>query len=254
VNAMTSPARLRFDGKVAIVTGGATGIGRAIALRLGSEGACVAVNYLDDGAPADAVVAEIQRSGGQGFPVQADVGVPRQIRSMFDAAIEQYGHLDIVVSNAAWAINKPIADVTEDEFDRIFAINVKGTFIGCQEAARRLADHGRLINVFSSTTELTLPGYGTYDSTKGSVEQLARFLAHELGSRGITVNTVSPGATETEQFRVGKSDEVVQRLADIAALKRLGRPADIAAVVAFLASEDGGWITGQNIRVNGGTV
>jgi len=251
---MTSHSNRRFDGKVAIVTGGATGIGRAIALRLGSEGAGVTVNYLDDRAPADSIVAEIQRSGGRAFPVQADVGVPAQIRAMFDATIERYGHVDIVVNNAAWAINKPIADVSEDEFDRIVAINFKGTFIGCQEAARRLADRGRIINLSSSTTGLTLPGYGTYDSTKGAVEQLARFLAHELGSRGITVNTVSPGATETEQFRQGKSDEVVQRLVDMAALKRLGRPADIAAVVAFLASEEGGWVTGQNIRVNDGTV
>jgi 3-oxoacyl-[acyl-carrier protein] reductase len=158
------------------------------------------------------------------------------------------------VNNAAWAFAKPIVDVTDEELDRIFAVNVRGVFVGCQEAARRIADGGRIINLSSATTSLTLPGYAVYDATKGAVEQLARFLAHELGPRNITVNTVSPGATDTDQFRAGKSDETIHRLAEMAALKRLGRVDDIADVIAFLASEDARWITGQNIRVNGGTV
>jgi 3-oxoacyl-[acyl-carrier protein] reductase len=158
------------------------------------------------------------------------------------------------VNNAAWSFTKPIDEVSEDDFDRIFAVNVKGVFVGCQEAARRIADGGRIINLSSATTGLTLPGYGVYDATKGAVEQLARFLAHELGHRGVTVNTVSPGATETEQFRAGKSEETIHRLVEMSALKRLGRAEDIADVVAFLASEEARWVTGQNIRVNGGTV
>jgi 3-oxoacyl-[acyl-carrier protein] reductase len=243
----------RFEGKVAIVTGAATGIGRAIALRLGREGGHVVVNYLDDICAAEKVAGEIESAGGRTLLVKADVAVSSEVRAMFREAVEKFDHLDIVVNNAAWALTKPIADVSEEEFDHIFAVNVKGVFIGCQEAARRIATGGRIINVSSATTALNLPGYGVYDATKGAVEQLARFLAHELGPRGVTVNTVSPGATETEQFRAGKSAELIHRLEEMSAFKRLGRVEDIADVVAFLASDEARWVTGQNIRVNGGT-
>jgi 3-oxoacyl-[acyl-carrier protein] reductase len=152
----------RFEDKVAIVTGAATGIGRAVALRLGGEGASVAVNYVADGLlRANEVAAEIEARGGRAFAVAADVADPQQLRAMFDAAVERYGRIDIVVNNAAWAFTKSIVDVTEAEFDRIFAINVKGTFFGCQEAARRIATGGRIINLSSATTALMLPGYAT---------------------------------------------------------------------------------------------
>jgi 3-oxoacyl-[acyl-carrier protein] reductase len=179
------------------VTGAARGIGRAIALKLDREGAFVAVNHLENAQPAEAVANEIERLGGRAFVVRADVARSSEVRAMFTATVKKFGRLDIVVNNAAWAFTKAIADVREEEFDRIFAVNVKGVFVGCQEAARRIADGGRIINLSSATTGLTLPGYGVYDATKGAVEQLARFLAHELGPRGVTVNAVAPGATET---------------------------------------------------------
>lgn len=241
--------------KVALVTGGATGIGRAIAVRLGRDGVLVAVNHLPgDEANAAAAVAAVEAAGGVGLAVAADVSRVRDVRAMFDAVFARWGRLDILVNNAATTFNKPVAEVTEEEFDLIFAVNVKGTFFACQEAARRMADGGRVINLSSSTTGLMLPGYGAYDATKGAVEQLTRVLSKELGPRGITVNAVSPGATATELFRRGKSEELIRSFERMASLGRLGEVEDIAEVVGFLASDAGRWVTGQNLRTNGGTV
>ena len=144
--------------------------------------------------------------------------------------------------------------IGEEEFDRIFAVNVKGAFFCCQEAAKRMADGGRIINLSSSTTALMLPGYAAYVASKGAVEQFSHVLAKELGPKNITVNVVSPGPTDTELFSQGKSEKQKQRFAQMAALGRLGQPQDIANVVALLASDDAGWITGQNIRANGGLI
>jgi 3-oxoacyl-[acyl-carrier protein] reductase len=144
--------------------------------------------------------------------------------------------------------------VGEEEFDRLFAVNVKGAFFCCQEAARRMAEGGRIVNLSSSTTALMLPGYGAYVASKGAVEQFSHILAKELGPRGITVNVVSPGPTDTELFGQGKSEEQKQRFAQMAALGRLGQPQDIADVVALLVSEDARWVTGQNVRANGGLI
>ncbi len=240
-----------LKGKVALVTGASRGIGRAIAERLARAGASVVVNYASNGAEAQKVVAEIEGKGGKAFAIQADVGRVSEIVRLFDQAIAHFGKLDILVNNAGVMLIKPVSATTEADFDRIFAINVKGTFFACQQAATRLADGGRIINLSSSTTARLLPAYGAYVATKGAVEQLTRSLSKEVGARGITVNVVSPGPTETELFLTGKTPEQIDFFSKQSAFNRLGRPQDIAGVVAFLASDEAGWISGQNIRVNG---
>jgi 3-oxoacyl-[acyl-carrier protein] reductase len=239
-------------GKVAIVTGASRGIGRAIALRLSQEGASVVVNYARGAQQAKEVVSAIEAAGGKALAVQADVSKTAEIRDLFDRTQETYSQIDILVNNAGVILYKPLAEVTEAEFDNLFAINVKGTFFACQEAAKRMAEGGRIVNFSSSTTAMMLPTYGAYVATKGAVEQLTRSLAKELGDRQITVNVISPGPTDTELFTVGKTAEQIQRFTQMTALGRLGKVEDIADVTAFLCSEQARWITGQNIRVNGG--
>jgi len=239
-------------GKVAIVTGASRGIGRAIALRLSQEGASVVVNYARGADQAKDVVSAIEAAGGKALAVQADVSKTGEIRDLFDRTHETYSQIDILVNNAGVTLTKPVAEVTEAEFDNLFAINVKGTFFACQEAAKRMAEGGRIVNFSSSTTAIMMPTYGVYVATKGAVEQLTRSLAKELGDREITVNVISPGPTDTELFTVGKTAEQIQRFTQMTALGRLGKVEDIADVTAFLCSEQARWITGQNIRVNGG--
>lgn len=238
--------------QTAIVTGASRGIGRAIALKIGSLGASVVVNYAAKASLAEAVAAAIRETGGRAIAVQADVRRVSEIEDLFDRAIEEFGRVTILVNNAGIGLNKKVADVNEAEFDRIFGINVKGLFFACQQAAKRLADGGSVVNISSSVTKLMLPGYGPYAATKGAVEQITRVLAKELGPRGIRVNAVSPGPVDTDLFRTGKTEQQIRQLADMAAFGRIGAAADIADAVALLVSDEAGWITGQNICVNGG--
>ena len=238
--------------KVAIITGASRGIGAEIAKTIAQVGASVVINYTNNRSAADLVVSEIKILGGNAISVRADVSDSVEVKALFDAAITHFGKIDILINNAGTAIFKAIQDTSDEELDRIFAINVKGTFYCLRESATQLSNGGRIINISSSVTRLILPAYGAYAATKGAVEQLTRVFAKEMGSRGITVNSISPGPTNTELFLEGKSEETIQRLAAMSALGRIGETEDIAKVVLFLASEEAAWVTGQNIGVNGG--
>lgn len=239
-------------GKTAIVTGASRGIGASIAKALAAAGAGVVVNYAHNQAAAGQVVADIQAQGGEAIAHQADVSQAIEVKALFDAAIDRFGAVHILVNNAGIMINQPLADTTDQDFDRTFAINVRGVFNTLRESARRLANNGRIINLSTTVTRLLLPNYGTYAASKGAVEQLTRVFAKEMGGRGITVNAVSPGPTHTELFAQGKSEEIIQRMAAMSAFGRIGEPGDIAKVVVFLASDEAAWVTGQNIGANGG--
>jgi 3-oxoacyl-[acyl-carrier protein] reductase len=243
-----------LSGKCALVTGAATGIGKAIATALATAGARVVVNHNHTPEPAEKLAAAINEAGGTAMALAADVSSRAEYQTMVQRLLVAFGRWDILVNNAAIAITKPFPEVTEAEFDLSYAINVKGVFHGMQLACAHMASGGRIITISSSTTALMLPGYAVYDATKGAVEQLTRILAKDFAPRGITVNTVSPGATETETYRIGKNEQFLASLEAMSPFGRLGQPAEIAAVVAFLAGDTAGWVTAQNIKVNGGTV
>ena len=242
----------KLSGKVALVTGSSRGIGRAIVERLSRQGAAVAINYFSNSDKAEEVVAGIVSNGGSAVALQADVSRLKDIQRLFEHTLAHFERLDIVVNNAGIRISKDVTDIVEEEFDRLFAINVKGTFFSCQLAARRMSDNGRIINISSAVTRMMLPGYAIYSASKAAVDQITRVLAKELGGRQITVNAVAPGPVDTELFRDGKTKEQIQEMAQMAALGRIGNVEDIADAVAFLASDDARWITGQTIHVNGG--
>jgi 3-oxoacyl-[acyl-carrier protein] reductase len=238
--------------KTAIVTGASRGIGRAIALKLGQSGASVVVNYANNAKAADEVVSQITENGGQAVSLRADMQKISEIKALFEASERHFGSIDILVNNAGIALFKKIADITEKEFDDSFALNVKGLFFACQQAAQKMADGGKIINISSSVTKMMLPDYGVYAATKGAVEQITKVLAKELGHRKIAVNAISPGPVDTELFRQGKTEQQIQNLADMAAFGRIGTPGDIAGAVLLLVSGEAGWISGQNLCVNGG--
>ncbi|WP_035061328.1 SDR family oxidoreductase [Andreprevotia chitinilytica] len=242
--------------KVAIVTGASRGIGAAIAHRLAQDGMAVVVNYAGRVEEAAAVVSQIVAQGGRAIAVQADVADAAAVRQLFDAAEAGFGHVDVLVNNAGvMPPNLPqLADTDDATFDKLFAINVKGTFNTLREAAGRLRSGGRIVNFSSSVIGLALPGYAVYAATKSAVETFTNIFAKELRGKAITVNAVAPGPTATALFLTGKSDEQIDRLAKAAPLERLGTPEDIAATVAFLAGPDGAWINGQTLRANGGIV
>lgn len=241
-----------IENRSAIVTGSSRGIGRAVALRLAADGYRVVVNYAGNQQSAEETVGSITKAGGEAIAVRADVSQRADVVRLFNETEQAFGSVDALVNNAGVMSMIPIAETDDDAFERMFAVNVRGTFLTLREAAKRLRDGGRIVNFSTSATHLRLPGYATYCATKAAVEVYTAILAKELQGRSITVNAVAPGPVATELFFEGKSDEQVARLASLNPFGRLGEPEDIAGVTSFLLSADAGWVNGQVIRANGG--
>jgi 3-oxoacyl-[acyl-carrier protein] reductase len=241
-----------LKGKVAIVTGASDGIGRAIAERLAQDGATVVVNYGKSADKAKQVVAGIEAKGGKAVAVQADMSKADNASRLVKDTVKTFGRLDILVNNAGMFMFKPLADTTEDEFDRMFALNTKGPYFALKEAAQVIQEGGRIVNISTDGTHIGFAGATAYLGSKGALEQFTKGLAHELAPKGITVNTVSPGYTITAMM---PADPAFRQMGEQASpLKRLGVPKDIADVVAFVVSEEARWLTGQNIHAGGGVV
>ena len=241
-----------LSNKVILVTGASRGIGAAVAIKLANAGAKLVINYAGGKEGADKLVEQITADGGDAIALQADVSKAEEVKILFDNAIAHFGRIDVLVNNAGIMITKLIKDTSDDDFTRQFDINVKGVFNTLREAATKLADNGSVINFSTSVNRIMLPTYATYVATKAAVEQLTRVFSKEVGARGINVNSVSPGPTNTELFTKGKPQEVIDRLASLSPFNRIGEPNDIAEIVLFLASDEAKWINAQNIGVNGG--
>ncbi len=239
-----------LEGDVAIVTGSSRGIGRAIVERLATDGASVLVNYVTNDDAARDVVAAIDAAGGDALAVQGDVSEAGDVEQLFDEAEAAFGSVDIVVNAAGTSVCGPIAEFAETDFDRVFDVNAKGTFFVLREAANRITDDGRIVDLSTVGTVRGDAGVGPYAGSKAASEQMVTALADELGERNIRVNTVSPGVTDTDGLIM--SDETVERMVEQTPLGRRGQAADVADVVVFLVSNDGRWLTGQNLRATGG--
>ncbi|WP_455753513.1 SDR family oxidoreductase [Streptomyces lavendulae] len=266
VTPVTAPAREvrgggtdRLAGRTALVTGSSRGMGRAAAIRLAEEGALVAVHYTSDGAAADEVVASVEKDGGRAFAIRAELGVPGDVESLFGALeadlLERTGSTDlhILVNNAGVMGGVGPADITPDQFDRIFAVNAKAPFFLIQRALRNMPDGGRIINISSGLTRFANPDEIAYAMSKGALEQLALHFAKALGPRGITINSVAPGITRNGN-PVFDIPEAVEQMASLSAFNRVGEPEDVADVVAFLATDEARWITGSFVDATGGTL
>ncbi|GHH94603.1 SDR family oxidoreductase [Streptomyces capillispiralis] len=240
--------------RVAVVTGGSRGIGRRTVSRLAADGFALVVGYAGRREAAEDAVEEVTGAGGRAIAVRADVADEQQVAALFAATEDRFGGVDVVVHAAGRMSLAPVAELDLSELDALYRTNIRGTFAVAQQAARRLRGGGSFIAFSTSVVGLAFPGYGAYSAGKGAVEALTPILARELRGRDITVNAVAPGPTATDLFLEGKDEQTIARLAAQPPLERLGTPADIAEVVAFLASPAGHWVNGQVIRANGGII
>jgi 3-oxoacyl-[acyl-carrier protein] reductase len=251
-NTDTGSIEGRLHGKIALVTGGSRGIGRATAIRLANDGAAVAVNYVNNETAALAVVTEIEGSGGRAVALKGDFSKLSDIRHVFDEVDSQLGRPDIVVLAPGAFLMKPLIAVSEEEFDHVFALNAKGVFFALQEAAKRINDNGAIVSLSSGATSAPGAAGSVYAGSKAAAEQFIFALARELGERGVSVNSVSPSITNTDGLVV--PPHVIDMLKQRIPFGRIGEPEDIANVIAFIVSPDGHWINAQNVRANGGLV
>ncbi|RJE74350.1 SDR family oxidoreductase [Reichenbachiella sp. MSK19-1] len=244
---------MKLKDKVIIVTGASRGIGKETALLLANEGAKVIINHSNSAADAQKTVDEITKKGGKALAIKADVSQRKETTRLFDEAIAAYDKVDVLVNNAGVMVSKLLKDNSQEDFTRQFDVNVRGIFNMLQEANNKLADNGNIINISSSTVKLMFPTYALYSASKAAVEQMTRVFSKEIG-RGISVNALAPGATETDLFLEGKSQETIDKLSAMNAFNRLAKPIDIAKVILFLASDDSKWISGQVVGANGALI
>jgi 3-oxoacyl-[acyl-carrier protein] reductase len=243
---------MNMTSKSAIITGASGGIGRAVALRLARDGFAIVVHYVGSAVKAAGVVDEIKAGGGHAIAVRADVGNIADVDRLFKDSLAAYGTIEAVVNSAGIMKLGRIAEADVEVFDKTIATNLRGAFLVLGQAARHVADGGRIIAVSSSVLAMSLPGYGSYIASKAGVEGMVRVLANELRGRNVTVNAVAPGPVATELFLEGKTPAQIEQFRKLPPLERIGSPDDIANVVSFLVGADGAWINGQILRANGG--
>lgn len=244
----------KLTGKVAVVTGASKGIGAAIARALGAEGASVVVNYASSREGAEKVVEAIRAEGGKALAVKADVSKAAEAQALIDDALKAFGRLDVLVNNSGVYEFAPIEAITEESFDRLFNVNVRGLLFVTQAAAKHLSEGGSIINIGSAATRITPPSSAVYTATKGAVDAITGVLARELGPRKIRVNSLNPGMVETEGTHsagfIGSDFE--KQLAAQAPFGRIGQPEEIADIAVFLASKESRWLTGETLLASGG--
>lgn len=243
-----------LKGKVAIVTGSTRNLGRAIAERLAGMGADIVINHRDEARreEAEQAIDALRAYGGQALFEKADVTQPGDVKRLFDHTIKRLGRVDILINNAGMIVKKPLGETTDEEFDRCFAVNTKAQFLTMREAARRMENDGRIVNIITTIIAATIPFYSVYAASKGAVEHLTKGMAKEVGGRGITVNCVAPGPLNTPFFYPVENEESIAHAKRLSVANRLGEIDEVAPLVAFLCGPGACWITAQTIRINGG--